>query len=149
MVAEAVRRGAWRRLTPADLAAVVSALVHEARSDEVSDPPVPSVEVAEALGEMEAIWREVQARKSEHDLTGDRELDPGISWMVHRWASGRGLEEVLRGGDLSAGDFVRRAKQVVDLLGQIAHASAGELSRTARAASDAVLRGVVAADRLD
>lgn len=69
--------------------------------------------------------------------------------MVHRWASGRGLEEVLRGGELSAGDFVRRAKQVVDLLGQIAHASSGELSRTARQASDAMLRGVVAADRLD
>ena len=149
VVAEAIRRGAWQRLTPADLASVVSSLVHEARNDEVSDPPVPSVEVAEALGEMEAIWREVQTRKSEHDLTGDRELDPGITWMVHRWASGRGLEEVLRGGELSAGDFVRRAKQVVDLLGQIAHASSGELTRTARRASDAMLRGVVAADRLD
>ena len=149
VVAESIRRGAWSRLTPADLASVVSAIIHEARGDESAEPPVPSVEVAEALGEMGAIWREVQESKREHDLTGDRELDPGLTWMMHRWASGRGLEEVLRGGDLSAGDFVRRAKQVVDLLGQIAQAADGDLVRTARRASDAVLRGVVAADRLD
>jgi ATP-dependent RNA helicase HelY len=51
---------------------------------------------------------------------------------------------------MAAGDFVRRCKQVVDLLGQIADA-AGEpvLRRTARTAIDAVMRGVVAADRLD
>ncbi|QFG68652.1 DEAD/DEAH box helicase [Ornithinimicrobium pratense] len=149
VVAESIRRGAWDRLTPADLASVVSAIIHEARGDETAEPPVPSVEVAEALGEMAAIWREVQDAKREHDLTGDRELDTGITWMVHRWASGRGLDEVLRGGDLSAGDFVRRAKQVIDLLGQIAQAADGDLARTARKASDAVLRGVVAADRLD
>ncbi|WP_151523370.1 DEAD/DEAH box helicase [Serinicoccus kebangsaanensis] len=149
VAAEALRRGTWRRLTPADLAAVVSALVHESRGDEPGDPPTPSVEVAEALGEMSAIWQEVQAGKLAHSLTGDRELDPGISWMVHRWASGRGLEEVLRSGDLSAGDFVRRAKQVVDLLGQIAHAADEDVAATARRASAAMLRGVVAADRLD
>ncbi|PZU43091.1 MAG: RNA helicase [Arsenicicoccus sp.] len=149
VAAESLRRGTWRRLTPADLAAVVSALVHEARGDEPGDPPTPSVEVAEALGEMGSIWTEVQAGKLAHNLTGDRELDPGISWMVHRWASGRGLEEVLRSGDLSAGDFVRRAKQVVDLLGQIAHAADDDVAATARRASAAMLRGVVAADRLD
>ncbi|WP_022923957.1 DEAD/DEAH box helicase [Serinicoccus marinus] len=149
VVAEALRRGTWRRLTPADLASVVSALVHEARGDEPGDPPTPSVEVAEALGEMAAIWTQVQSGKLAHNLTGDRELDPGITWMVHRWASGRGLEEVLRSGDLSAGDFVRRAKQVVDLLGQIAQAADEEVAATARRASSAMLRGVVAADRLD
>ncbi|WP_298886143.1 DEAD/DEAH box helicase [uncultured Serinicoccus sp.] len=149
VAAEALRRGTWRRLTPADLASVVSALVHESRGDEPGDPPTPSVEVAEALGEMGSIWTEVQAGKLAHNLTGDRELDPGITWMVHRWASGRGLEEVLRSGDLSAGDFVRRAKQVVDLLGQITHAADEDVAATARRASAAMLRGVVAADRLD
>ncbi|MFK5583409.1 DEAD/DEAH box helicase [Serinicoccus sp. LYQ131] len=149
VVAEALRRDTWARLTPADLASVVSALIHEARGDETSDPPTPSVEVAEALGEMASIWQEVQLGKLAHDLTGDRELDPGISWMVHRWASGRGLEEVLRSGSLSAGDFVRRAKQVIDLLGQIAQAADAPVAKTARRATDAMLRGVVAADRLD
>ena len=110
---------------------------------------MPSVEVAEALGEMGAIWGEVQSLKSQHNLDGDRELDGGIAWMVHRWTSGRQLEEVLRDGGMAAGDFVRRCKQVIDLLGQIAQAADPELARTARRASDAMLRGVVAADRLD
>src|SRR5690606_3886821 len=149
VVAEALRRGSWQRLSGADLAAVVSALVHEARGDDVGEARMPGVEVEEALGEIGAIWREVSTLKVEHRLEPDREPDPGIAWMVHRWASGRGLEEVLRDGSLSAGDFVRRCKQVVDLLGQIAQAADPHVARTARRASSAVLRGVVAADRLD
>ncbi|MDO5738569.1 MAG: DEAD/DEAH box helicase [Ornithinimicrobium sp.] len=149
VVAEALRRGTWKRLTPADLAAVVSTLIYEARGDDVGEDRMPSVEVAEALGEMGASWREIMTLKSEHGLDGDRELDAGIAWVVHRWTSGRQLEEILRDGDLAAGDFVRRCKQIVDLLGQIARAAEPELAKTARRASDAILRGVVAADRLD
>ena len=43
--------------------------------------------------------------------------------MMHRWASGQRLEAVLRGQDMAAGDFVRRCKQVVDLLDQIGDAA--------------------------
>ncbi|MFK5635500.1 DEAD/DEAH box helicase [Ornithinimicrobium sp. LYQ103] len=149
VVAEALRRGTWARLTAPDLAAVVSALVHEARGDAVGVPRIPTVEVEEALGEMAVIWREVATLKSEHHLDGDRELDAGVAWMMHRWTAGRSLDEVLRDGDLSAGDFVRRCKQVVDLLGQIAQAADPHVARTARQANDTILRGVVAADRLD
>ena len=57
---------------------------------------------------------------------------------------------MLRGSDIAAGDFVRRCKQIVDLLDQVGKASSdGEMRRTARTAVAAVLRGVVAADRLD
>ena len=70
--------------------------------------------------------------------------------MMHRWASGQRLEVVLRDTEIAAGDFVRRCKQVIDLLGQIGDAAADPtLSVTARRAMDAVMRGVVAADRLD
>ena len=70
--------------------------------------------------------------------------------MVHRWASGRRLEAVLRDSQVAAGDFVRRCKQVVDLLDQIADCAPNPaLAATARTAVSAVLRGVVAADRLD
>ena len=51
---------------------------------------------------------------------------------------------------MAAGDFVRRCKQVVDLLDQIGDAAPEPTLRaTARKAIDAVMRGVVAADRLD
>jgi ATP-dependent RNA helicase HelY len=73
-----------------------------------------------------------------------------MAWMMHRWASGQRLEAVLRGQEMAAGDFVRRCKQVVDLLDQIADAAPEPALRgTARKATDAVMRGVVAADRLD
>ena len=52
--------------------------------------------------------------------------------------------------DMTAGDFVRWCKQLVDLLGQIAlvaedlSPAGSELRRTTRKAVDAVKRGVVA-----
>jgi len=76
--------------------------------------------------------------------------DAGMAWMMHRWASGQRLEVVLRDSEIGAGDFVRRCKQVVDLLGQIGDAAPDRaLAVTARRAIDAVMRGVVAADRID
>ncbi len=65
-----------------------------------------------------------------------------MAWMMHRWASGQRLEAVLRGGDMAAGDFVRRCKQVVDLVDQIGDAAPEPTLRaTARKAVDAVMRG--------
>ena len=64
---------------------------------------------------------------------------------MHRWARGQSLEAVLRDSDLAAGDFVRRCKQLVDLLGQVADASTGSVRRAAQDAIERVRRGVVAA----
>ncbi|HKJ12496.1 MAG TPA: DEAD/DEAH box helicase [Ornithinimicrobium sp.] len=153
VAAECLRAGTWQRLDPPSLAAVVSTLVHEPRSEETSEAVLPNVESTEAFHEMLAIWTRLQAREASHRLPSRREPDAGIAAMVYRWAAGRSLEEVLRGGDLSAGDFVRRCKQLVDLLGQIRQAAAGSASpkvgQVADRASTAVLRGVVAADRID
>ena len=54
---------------------------------------------------------------------------------------------MLRESELPAGDFVRWAKQLVDLLGQVAQAAGGadpQLRRTADQAVEAIRRGVVA-----
>ncbi|MGI8947060.1 MAG: DEAD/DEAH box helicase [Ornithinimicrobium sp.] len=155
VAAESLRRGTWQRLDAASLAAVLSVLIHEPRGEETLQPRMPNLEVTEAYHEMVAIWSGLQDREVSHHLPSAGELDAGIAWSVHRWASGRGLEEVLRDSDLSAGDFVRRCKQVIDLLGQVAQAgqvaagSQRQVAATARRATDAMLRGVVAADRLD
>jgi ATP-dependent RNA helicase HelY len=63
---------------------------------------------------------------------------------VFRWASGSALDDVLRTLDLAAGDFVRWSKQVIDILDQIRNAGDEDLARTARQATDAVRRGIVA-----
>ncbi|WP_460933390.1 DEAD/DEAH box helicase [Phycicoccus ginsengisoli] len=151
LAAECLRLGVWKRLDPAGLAAVVSALIHEPRRDETDvSPRLPTDEVAEAVREMTRLWSELEDRERELGLPLTGDPDAGMAWMMHRWASGRRLEEVLRGSDMAAGDFVRRCKQVVDLLGQIGDAAPEpHLRTTARRAVDAVMRGVVAADRLD
>lgn len=48
--------------------------------------------------------------------------------------------------DLTAGDFVRAVKQLLDLLGQVADAAPpnSHIRKTARRAMDAMRRGVVA-----
>src|ERR687898_488902 len=151
LAAECLRLDVWKRLDPPGLAAAVSALVHEPRHEEAEvSPRMPTDEVAEAVVAIERLWSEIEDLEIEHDLPTTSMPDGGMAWMVHRWASGERLDAVLRGQDMAAGDFVRRCKQLVDLLDQVAKAATDlELRRTARRSVDAVLRGVVAADRLD
>ena len=54
------------------------------------------------------------------------------------------LDRVLLEADMAAGDFVRWAKQTIDLLDQLSLVADADLARTARAALDAVRRGIVA-----
>ncbi|HHU10215.1 MAG TPA: RNA helicase, partial [Intrasporangiaceae bacterium] len=151
LAAQSLRTGTWARLDVPSLAAVVSSLVHEPRHDDADPAPrMPNDEVAEAIRTMDHLWREINDREAEQALPETGPPDGGMAWMVHRWASGQSLDVVLRGQEMAAGDFVRRCKQLVDLLDQIADAApTPQLRETARKAVRAVLRGVVAADRLD
>ncbi|CCH77707.1 putative helicase helY [Nostocoides japonicum T1-X7] len=151
LTAECLRREVWKRLDAPSLAACVSALVHEPRSGEVDPAPrMPTDEVREAVDRMYRLWSELEDHERSAGLVPTGAPDGGMAWMVHRWASGQRLDAVLRGQDMAAGDFVRRCKQIVDLLDQVADAASdATVRRTARRAVDLVLRGVVAADRLD
>jgi ATP-dependent RNA helicase HelY len=145
LAAECLRRGTWAGLAPAELAACVSALTFESRrTDDTSPPRLPHGRVREVLASMVSIWGDLQAAESEQHLSFLREPDLGFAWTVHAWARGTALDKLV-GPDLTAGDFVRAMKQLIDLLGQLAVADGGgELARTARAAMDALRRGVVA-----
>ena len=151
VAAECLRHDVWKRLDAPGLAAAVSSLVHEPRHEEADVAPrMPTDDVGDAVKTMERLWSEIEDLETEHDLPTTSMPDGGMAWMVHRWASGGRLDDVLRGQDMAAGDFVRRCKQLVDLLDQIGDAATDtELRRTARQAVRAVMRGVVAADRLD
>ncbi|MEO6999143.1 MAG: DEAD/DEAH box helicase [Terracoccus sp.] len=150
LAAECLRAGLWRRLDPPSLAAIVSTLVHEPRREEGGlTPRWPTEDVREAYDAMIELWSRLEDAEGALALPRTGMPDGGLAWSMHRWASGQRLEEVLRGTDLAAGDFVRRCKQVIDLLGQLTDAGDEHLRQMARKASDCVLRGVVAADRLD
>ena len=154
VVAECLRAGAWDALEPAELAAVVSTLVYEPRRDESFAEAMPTPPVRDALAATVRIWSALVEDEAELGLPRSREPQLGFVWASYRWARQERLDRVLlaaaeRGNELSAGDFIRWCKQLLDLLDQIAAApgTAGAVppvARAARAAVSAVRRGVVA-----
>jgi len=157
LAAECMRRGLWDGLSPAELAACVSALSFESRQADDADPPrLPGGPVPDTLSAMVRTWGELDQLEKDNDLSFLREPDLGFAWAAYRWARGASLESALDSSpDLSPGDFVRSVKQLIDLLDQIAGAPQSPatpapaakpsgLAATARAAIDAMRRGVVA-----
>jgi ATP-dependent RNA helicase HelY len=151
LVAECLRRGVWDRLDPAELAAVASVVLYEARRESEDRAATPRGAVAEAVDETLKLWSELESEEASRNLTLTREPDLGFVWPMYRWARGEDLSTVLASGhnldgDMPAGDFVRWARQVLDLLGQIAEAAGADsgLRSTARQAIGAVNRGVLA-----
>jgi len=145
LAAECLRRGLWDGLSPADLAACVSALTFESRTAEAATPVrLPGGPVADVLAATVSVWRELDDLETENRLSFLREPDPGFAWAAHAWARGKPLESVL-GPDLTPGDFVRAVKQLMDLLGQVAVAAGPgtPLRSTALKAVDALGHGVV------
>ena len=145
LVVECLRAGLWDTLSAAELASAVSTLVYESRRPEQASPQVPTGAVRAVVTAMSHRWAELAEAETVERLSFLREPDPGFSWAAWRWAGGALLEQVLDDDpDLTAGDFVRWCKQLVDLLSQIALIAEGPLRATAREAVAGVRRGVVA-----
>jgi ATP-dependent RNA helicase HelY len=151
LAAECLRHGVWRNLEPAELAAVVSALVYEARRDGPAEARVPAGAISDALRETARLWASIEEDERRHRLDRTREPDAGFAWPVYRWARGEPLERVLiaaeaNGQELLAGDFVRWCRQVIDLLDQVREVTGGNdpVGVAAARAVTAIRRGVVA-----
>ncbi len=149
LVAECLRAGVWKGLNAAELAAVASTLVFEARRDTPGLAAIPAGKVAAAVAEMRRIRARLQDVEHDHDVPISRDLDLGFAWAAYRWADGQSLDRVLAGAEqagteLSGGDFVRWTRQLIDLLDQLAKVAEAPVSTVARAAVGKVRRGVVA-----
>jgi ATP-dependent RNA helicase HelY len=153
LVAECLRAGVWDALAPAELAAVVSSTVYEARREQILVERMPTARVGAAIDTTHRVWAELSAAESELGLPPSREPELGFVWSSYRWARGEPLVAALdaaerSGAQLSVGDFIRWCKQLLDLLDQLAGpAGAGgsfPVAGTARVAASLVRRGVVA-----
>jgi ATP-dependent RNA helicase HelY len=143
---ECMRAGLWTGMAAPELAAACSVLVYESRGGDLPGAAPPRVpgSIRAALEETGRIWADLEDLEKRTGLPPTRQPDPGFAWAIHRWASGGTLRSVLEGSELTAGDFVRWCRQVMDFLGQLAAAAPGtELSTTARAGIAAMRRGVV------
>jgi ATP-dependent RNA helicase HelY len=147
LTAESLRAGIWEDLTPPELTACVSALVYESRQpDDATPPRTPPGAARDALASMVHLWGELDAIEKDNRVSFLREPDLGFAWAAFRWAKGHQLDAVLSETDMTAGDFVRAVKQLLDLLGQVADAApeGSRIRGTARRAMDEMRRGVVA-----
>jgi ATP-dependent RNA helicase HelY len=158
VAAESLRRGLWDGLNPAELAACVSVLTFESRQPDDAEPArLPKGPVRDVLAKMTRTWAELDQLEKRHNLSFLREPDLGFDWAAYRWVRGSRLEDVLDSvPGLTPGDFVRSTKQLIDLLDQIAGAAGPAepaadgspktrgVASTARAAIDAMRRGVIA-----
>ncbi len=145
LVAEALGDGVLEGLSPAETAAVVSSLVYESR-ERVPRTTVelPTAAAEERYRSLQRIWRRVRRSEDEHHVELSRELDPGFATPIFHWAEGKHLDAVLAETGMAPGDFVRNAKQLLDLLRQIADVAGAGAALTVRQAIEAVNRGVVA-----
>ena len=136
----------FTELSPPELAGLVSTLTYEHRSRLDPPPPwYPNTSLKNKVGVL--LTRSGQLRKAERErgLPETREPDPTIVGLVHGWASGHALADVVDDTS-SVGDFVRHIRQVVDLLSQIADvAPTPEVRECAREACRLLDRDLVAA----
>ncbi|MDR3655752.1 MAG: DEAD/DEAH box helicase [Mycobacterium sp.] len=157
LVAECLRTGAWAELKPAELAAVISAVLYESRGGEPSAAlaaEVPTQRLRQALQQTSRLSTELRADEQAHRIGPSREPDDGFVNVIYRWARTGDLAAALAAADsggagspLLAGDFVRWCRQVLDLLDQVRNAAPdSELRATAKRAITDVRRGVVAVD---
>ena len=147
VAAECIRAGVFADLSAPQLAAVLAALVFESRrSDEgFRRPRMPDAETEHVLTQVRRIHREVSLVERDARLPRGPEPDIGFSSAAFAWAAGRPLADVLADGQLTAGDFVRWVRQVLDFAGQVADAAGpGPLRSVAREVVSSMRRGVVA-----
>lgn len=149
LVAECLRAGLWEELDAPALAAAVSTLVFEPRGEDLAAVALPGGAVlSDCLEQMARLADRLAATEARHRLQFLRPLELGFAATAHDWARGRPLERVLTTSavDLTAGDFVRWMRQLLDLLDQIAKNAPEDarVRRTARTAMGALRRGVVA-----
>jgi ATP-dependent RNA helicase HelY len=146
VAAECLRAGLFDDLSQPQLAAVLASFVYEARRSEGFEhrPRMPDAVSAHVMAEVRKVWRDVSLLERDHRLERGPEPDIGFSEAAYGWAAGRPLAVVLADSGLTAGDFVRWVRQVLDFADQIGQAAGpGPLRENVRGLARIMRRGVV------
>ncbi len=146
LIADCLAAGLFDDLDPPALAGVVSTFTYEHRSKVPAPPPwYPDRRTRQRVEGVLARAEELRTTEEAAGLPTTRRPDPTFLPVAHAWAQGRPLDTVLD-DEMTGGDFVRNVRQLVDLLRQLGDAAPDlRTAHAARAAADALDRGVVAA----
>ena len=150
LIAECISEDLLSGLSPVDLAALVSSFIYEDRNrDEVRSAHYPSNEIKQRFLAIQKISRRLVKAETASGLQNHRSPDPGFIAATHDWAKGNSLLDILESDEVTAGDFVRTMKQLIDVLRQLAMIFTNETDRESAAkASELLFRGVVASSSL-
>ena len=147
LVAESLRPGLWKDLDAASLAALACCLVYEPRRDEAG-PGERGCRAGRSARPCSDDAGPLAAPRRPRAATTTCPA-PSRSRPASRRRCTRGRAACRSTAcsieaDMAAGDFVRWAKQTIDLLDQLSIVADAPLATTARKALDAVRRGIVA-----
>jgi len=142
LLSECLRAGVLDGLNASQFAALLSVFTFESRGGEV--PQMPHASFAERPIEAIAeIWDTITNLEADHGLDASRYPDVGLVDTISGWADGLDLDELFDTEDIRAGDFVRSARQVLDLLRQVRDGFPDRRS-IASEAIERIDRGIVA-----
>lgn len=150
LVVEALDDGLFDDLNAAEVAGLASSFAYEERGGgPKTEPWYPSGRLRRRFLRLEGLHLDLVTAESDARLPITRAPDAGFMAIAHGWAAGGDLNDVLADEEITAGDFVRTAKQLIDLLRQLGLlATTSATASAARTAAAAVFRDLVAASSI-
>jgi ATP-dependent RNA helicase HelY len=146
LVILALENGIFEGVSVPEFAALLSMFTYESRGPARYAPVFPNQKVAKLYSKVVQLWGDLVAEESAMSIPLTRETDPGFMAMAFRWAQGGELSQVMALNVMSAGDFVRNVKQLIDLARQFVSLDVSPaIAAAASGLVDATLRGVVLA----
>lgn len=146
LIALCVSDGVFDGLSAANMAALASIFVFQARGGEESTSHFPNNEMKVRWKSATKISQRLATSETNHGLVVHRGPEAGFMGAALDWVNGTSLVDVLEEDELTAGDFVRTIKQLIDLLRQLSMVLYEESDRAAAStAAELCFRGVVAA----
>ncbi|MDO4664741.1 MAG: hypothetical protein Q4A71_00790 [Actinomycetaceae bacterium] len=143
LLAQCIRHDIFTKLSPAELAGAIALCIYTPRTDRVQnwDFPTQLAPLVQQVADLQVV---ISSLEEKQGLPVMAPVDAGLVAAIFAWVNGASLATALESvPEMSAGDFVRWAKIILDVLGQIRVISA-QLAPTARKATELIRRGVVA-----
>ena len=148
LIAECLRTGVFEDLSAAELAGALSACVYEPRlsAQSIGLPVAPGSRLGQCLRAQLGVSHRIHDLESLARIEASSGAEPALAGAVQAWCDGAQLADILDATELTAGDFVRWCKQLLDVVGQIASLSPppDATPEQARAVTDLSMRAAEA-----
>ena len=148
LIAECLRTGVFEDLSASELAGALSACVYEPRlsAQSIGLPVAPGSRLGQCLRAQLGVSHRIHDLESLARIEASSGAEPALAGSVQAWCDGAQLADILDATELTAGDFVRWCKQLLDVVGQIASLSPppDATPEQARAVTDLSMRAAEA-----